>query len=122
MQNQSATEQKNLQDHVFSDHTALSMYNDSLLSLASQVKKEAVFMENAAYRKKKTQLCGSVMDVYAVVRNDKIVKVSLGADSCVLGKASAYHCQEWLYDKNLQDVLMYKKILKKYFGYSRRNA
>ena len=91
------------------------MIDKEIIKIASNTENHGVLDNHTHFSKLKNSICGDVMRIYLIVKNDKITNFKYECESCIYCQASVSLLSRSAKNKSIEKVKNFAKQAKNYF-------
>ena len=91
------------------------MIDKEIIKIASNTENHGVLNNHTHSSKLKNSICGDEMQIYLIVKNDKITKFKYECESCIYCQASVSLLSTSAKNKSIQKVKIFAEQAKNYF-------
>ena len=91
------------------------MIDKEIIKIASNTENHGVLDNCTHFSKLKNSICGDEMQIYLIVKNDKITNFKYKCESCIYCQASVSLLSRNAKNKSIEKVKNFAKLAKNYF-------
>ena len=91
------------------------MIDKEIIKIASNTENHGVLDNHTHFSKLKNSICGDVMRIYLIVKNDKITNFKYECESCIYCQASVSLLSRSAKNKSIEKVKNFAEQAKNYF-------
>ena len=91
------------------------MIDKEIIKIASNTENHGVLNNHTHSSKLKNPICGDEMQIYLIVKDDKITKFKYECESCIYCQASVSLLSRSAKNKSIQEVIIFAEQAKNYF-------
>ena len=91
------------------------MIDKEIIKIASNTENHGALDNHTHFSKLKNSICGDVMRIYLIVKNDKITNFKYECESCIYCQASVSLLSRSAKNKSIEKVKNFAKQAKNYF-------
>ena len=92
------------------------MIDKEIIKIASNTENHGVLDNHTHFSKLKNSICGDVMKIYLIVKDDKITNFKYECESCIYCQASVSLLSRKAKNKSIEKVKNFTELAKKCFG------